>query len=185
MIDLEQFKKDAIRTESRIEAVHTTKLNVVAALNAVVAATEILDQVKKNVFYGKPVKTGAREQALKKLHESSHQLSTMTDLDEKVEHIDVNARIFHHIIGIITESGELAETLLKIINEQQTDHVNLREECGDLNWYVAGLLDELDANFEQVLHKVIEKLRTRYPDKFDSDKAINRDIDEERRLLEK
>lgn len=39
-------------------------------------------------------------------------------------------------------------------------------------------------NFERSLQINIEKLYARYPDKFDSEKALNRDLDKEQQILE-
>jgi NTP pyrophosphatase (non-canonical NTP hydrolase) len=39
-------------------------------------------------------------------------------------------------------------------------------------------------DLEEYMQKVIDKLRKRYPEKFDADKAINRDVDAERKILE-
>lgn len=154
----------------------------------------------------------------------------------------VNTRITHAVVGIMTEAVEYM---------QHTDHVNAREEIGDLLWYVAILADELHADLEtwleiavekesQIIWKgrgtltvkannildnykkrefygkgkpyteyitellavlvqlcsqhettieaemqrVIAKLRTRYPEKFDAHLADNRDLDAERKTLE-
>lgn len=43
----------------------------------------------------------------------------------------------------------------------------------------------LGLDFEQLLTNNINKLRVRFPDKFDADRAINRDLDAERNELEK
>lgn len=187
MIELKQFQQDAMRTESTIETVKTTKHNVVAALLATIAAAELLDHIKKHVFYGKPVNPLNREKALEQMHTALHALTNLTDIDDDVEDLEVNPRIFHHIIGIITEAGELAENLLGQITNpyEPIDGTNIAEECGDTNWYIACLLDELGVGFEDTLHKIISKLKARYPDKFDSNRAINRDIDNERAILEK
>jgi len=42
----------------------------------------------------------------------------------------------------------------------------------------------MDFNMDRARQKVIDKLRLRYPDKFDEDRAINRDIEGERKILE-
>lgn len=43
---------------------------------------------------------------------------------------------------------------------------------------------EEDFDYLHSLQKNIEKLKARFPDKFDADKAINRDTDNERQILE-
>lgn len=44
--------------------------------------------------------------------------------------------------------------------------------------------DEFNIDMNEARQKVINKLKLRYPDRFDCDKAINRDTDAERKILE-
>jgi len=170
-------------------------------------------------------------------------------------HEKLNDRLLHAAIGMQTELGEMFEALfLKTRDGSELDIVNLREELGDVMWYLAIACDNIDfydLEFEQYwnpkfedfhdyiyeindltinvldsvkksvfykkpydmelfisritqifqlsghlsgllewdLHKLceinIEKLRARYPEKFSSESAINRDLDTEREILEK
>jgi NTP pyrophosphatase (non-canonical NTP hydrolase) len=45
--------------------------------------------------------------------------------------------------------------------------------------------NEYNLNLHLILQNNIDKLRVRFPDKFDTEKAINRNLDEERKELEK
>ena len=65
------------------------------------------------------------------------------------------------------------------------DVVNVKEEAGDILWYLAILFDELDTTFEEEMDRVINKLRTRFPEKFTESDAFNRDLEQERNVLEK
>jgi len=98
---------------------------------------------------------------------------------------DVSARIEHAVLGIASESGELVDAIKKSkIYNKQLDKVNLVEEMGDMMWYLALLCDDLGVSFEQVWEKNINKLKIRYPEKYSHDKALKRDLDSERALLE-
>ena len=55
---------------------------------------------------------------------------------------------------------------------------------GDLFWYLAILADELGFDFEAAMKKNNEKLEARYGKSFSSEKAISRDLDKERDILE-
>lgn len=44
--------------------------------------------------------------------------------------------------------------------------------------------NQYDANIDSILEKNIDKLRARYGDKFSSERAINRDLDVEKKILE-
>lgn len=97
------------------------------------------------------------------------------------------ARLEHAGHGIVTEVGELMDALKRhVYYGVPLDMVNLKEEAGDLMWYIAILLDELSQRFgiTDVLAANIEKLKQRYPNKFSEEDAVNRDVEKERALLE-
>ena len=95
--------------------------------------------------------------------------------------------IVHGIIGIGTESGELLDQLKKsIFYGRELDLVNLKEELGDLLWYVALLCHALNCTFEELQTKNIEKLHARYKEKkFSETECENRNLENERGVLEK
>lgn len=196
---LQNFIKDATRTESKIEQVVINKQFLASAITLTICANIFLDQIKKNTFYKKPYNANnllsvARnaELALAALNNyaidtaQQHESIRCTPIESKQEKLTVDPRIFHAIIGIATESSELLETLYyTIYNEKPIDAINLIEECGDIDWYKAILMDAVDGDWDKSLEAVIAKLRTRYPEKFTSENAINRDLNTERTVLEK
>lgn len=96
------------------------------------------------------------------------------------------ARLIHAQMGMQTEVAEFADALKKsLFYGKPLDIVNLKEELGDLMWYMAIAMDELDTNFTEEGDRVINKLKTRYPDKFTVDKAENRNLELERAILER
>lgn len=95
-----------------------------------------------------------------------------------------NERILHAAIGCVTESAEMIDAIKKsMFYGKQLDVTNIKEEAGDLLYYLAILFDELDTTFEAEMDRVIKKLIVRYPDKFCSDRAYSRDLDKEREVL--
>jgi NTP pyrophosphatase (non-canonical NTP hydrolase) len=105
-------------------------------------------------------------------------------MDERLAD-DGMKRLLHAGIGLSTESGEFIDALKKhIFYGKELDRVNLTEEIGDLFWYLAIASDELNIDFESVMSKNIEKLNARYGEKFTADKAENRDLNNERTILE-
>lgn len=96
-----------------------------------------------------------------------------------------NQRILHAAIGCVTESGEMLDALKKsIFYGKPLDVVNVKEEAGDLLWYLAILFDEIGTDFETEMTRVINKLQTRFPEKFTEDNAFSRDLGTERKVLE-
>jgi hypothetical protein len=67
----------------------------------------------------------------------------------------------------------------------EIDWKHVREELGDSQWYQALLIDVSDTSFEEVQKLNIDKLRVRYPDKFDPEQALNRNLEAERKVLGK
>lgn len=184
MSKLKQYVTDAIRTESRIEAVEINKPTLIAVLNAYVACGNLLDDLKKHIFYKKPI--DPHKWANQKNIINAQLGDIMSNIDGlKTEVMPFDPRLFHAIVGIATESTELVEAILTAIdNSGDIDHVNVKEELGDLNWYQAIAVDASDADWDAILTTNIEKLRKRYPEKFTSENAINRDLVAERKILE-
>lgn len=105
-------------------------------------------------------------------------------MQERFSHED-NMRLMHAAIGISTEAGELLDAMKKhIYYGKELDKVNLKEEMGDLFWYMAIMADVLDIPFETIMQNNLDKLKARYGDKFSAEKAINRDLSVEREILE-
>lgn len=76
-------------------------------------------------------------------------------------------RLLHAAIGLSTEAGELIDALKKsIFYGRDLDLQNLREEMGDIMWYMAILSDALNYPLEQCQEDNINKLKKRYPDGF-------------------
>lgn len=95
-------------------------------------------------------------------------------------------RLLHAGIGISTEAGEFLDALKKhIFYGKDLDKVNLAEEMGDLFWYMAIVADELGFEFEEVMTRNIQKLKARYGEKFTEEAAEKRDLDRERKILDK
>lgn len=90
----------------------------------------------------------------------------------------------HMAMGISTEASEILDVYKKnLAYGKPLDVVNIGEEIGDLMWYTANLVNILGLDMESILDVNIKKLVSRYPDKFDRDKAIHRDLKSERDIL--
>lgn len=104
---------------------------------------------------------------------------------ESPNYYPVNHRIEHAVDGCVTEAGEMQDALKKAkYYGKELDITNLKEEAGDLLWYLALLFDEIGTDFETEMARVINKLKTRFPNKFTQFDALNRDLVAEREVLE-
>lgn len=93
--------------------------------------------------------------------------------------------IYHACIGLATEGGELLDIVKKaMFYGKAIDHRNLFEEMGDILWYVAIYCKATGKTFEQVMAANINKLSTRYPNKFTQHSALVRDVQAEMAALE-
>lgn len=107
------------------------------------------------------------------------------DFPSRFESKELNAQLLHGVIGICTESGELIDQLKKcLIYKKQLDEVNILEECGDLLWYISIALDSCGYTMEDAMKKNLSKLLVRFPDKYQDENALNRNLNKERCVLE-
>jgi NTP pyrophosphatase (non-canonical NTP hydrolase) len=104
---------------------------------------------------------------------------------ESPNYFPQDPRILHASFGLITESAELLDAIKRAsFYGKELDLTNVKEEAGDILWYLAILFDAVGTDFETEQKRVIAKLRARFPDKFTEDKAFNRDLAAEREVLE-
>ena len=74
--------------------------------------------------------------------------------------------IFHLLLGLVGEAGEIAEKSKKIVRDQKGDFAkldldDLKKELGDVLWYVAVLADYFDIPLEEIGKYNIDKLASR------------------------
>lgn len=94
-------------------------------------------------------------------------------------------RLLHAATGMVTESAEFLDAIKKyVFYGKDLDEVNLIEEIGDKLWYIAIALDELGVDIETVRIVNIRKLKKRYSSKFKETEAVDRNLDEEREVVE-
>ena len=99
---------------------------------------------------------------------------------------DLEMDNIHMVLGMLTETGELADVFKKnLAYHKNIDWINVQEEIGDTMWYIANFCNINGFSLEDILSNNIEKLRTRYPNKFTEYDANNRNLDAERSVLEK
>ena len=71
--------------------------------------------------------------------------------------------VLHMAIGISGESGELLDAVKKhVIYQKPLDVENVKEELGDLLFYISNLMQSVGLSFAEVLQHNIDKLSVRY-----------------------
>lgn len=89
---------------------------------------------------------------------------------------DRNVDLIHACFGITGEAGELLDPVKKaMFYGKPLDIQNIREEAGDLLWYIAGpLCRALGCTLEDLARENVAKLRARYPEKYTDEAAVAR-----------
>lgn len=93
-------------------------------------------------------------------------------------------RLVHGLLGVVTESAEIAEHLTSYLGDGTVDPAGIGEEFSDVDWYKAVTFNRLNLSEEQCRTNVINKLKVRFPDKYSDEHAANRNLDSERQQLE-
>jgi NTP pyrophosphatase (non-canonical NTP hydrolase) len=76
-------------------------------------------------------------------------------------------KMAHALEGLISEVGEIADTIKKYKRYGKAlDIDNLKEEIGDVDYYLSMLADSIRASRELCAVDNVEKLKRRYPDQF-------------------
>ena len=112
------------------------------------------DDLKRDIFYG---------------------LGTPQPADKMMPPMSTDeAYMYHALLGIISELGELYDSVL------MRDKINTIEELGDLEWYLALARKAVSITQDEVQEANIKKLMERFPEKFNEKDVVNRDLDAER-----
>lgn len=97
-------------------------------------------------------------------------------------------RLTHAADGLATEVGEFTDVIKRTLfygkPMGQAEITNMKEELGDIMWYIALAANTLGFTMEEIMAANIRKLNRRFPDKFTEDQALVRDLDAEYRALE-
>lgn len=129
---------------------------------------EHLDRFKSLLFYRKDKPPRDEQQFLDALGVAEDQEFSFQNV--------TNPQLVHAILGLCTESAELAEDLIKVMAGIPLDEVrpNLRRESGDVDWFQELLATATGDPVEQNRVENIERLAKRFPEKFNEADAVAR-----------
>ncbi len=167
-------------------------LTLIQTLEQTKNQLNLVDQLKKQLFYGRESKYVERVRETTNLEflDSNDTMKPYLEAVERFKEDPKLIRLLHGVVGIASETEELIEALLSGINGGELDRTNWMEEDGDVRWYLNILADVFGYTTDQVQKMNVEKLELRYKDKttkesqFNEDGAVTRDLDSEREVLE-
>lgn len=195
-MNFEEYLHQSERTEKKFEdgmsPNQETMVGAVAVLRIVEGFGMVTGQFKKQLIYGediektKPKILGLVERIEKHVdaletfeQESSKGNSQVQSLDQG------QAETFHALLGMVSEVAEIIELIMPYIeNNEVVDTLSFAEEIGDLYWYLAQFQRQFNLDEGTIRQKNIDKLRQRFPDRFDDELALNRDTEKEREVLD-
>ena len=85
--------------------------------------------------------------------------------------------LFNGVLGMAGEAGECADLLKKHYYQDGRLFVDdLKDELGDVLWYVVEAVTAMGWTLEEVAQHNVEKLKRRYPEGFDADRSLHREV---------
>ena len=84
----------------------------------------------------------------------------------------------HALCGMMSELGEVMSLYQHIYQGEMLDYDKLKDELGDMLWFVCELLTVNNIRLSEVMWRNVEKLKERYPDGFDAERSVRRHDDE-------
>lgn len=83
--------------------------------------------------------------------------------------------IFNACLGLSGEVGEFNDMIKKwVFHEKELDMEHAKKEAGDILWYVVMLCESFGWNMDEIMQMNVDKLKARYPEGFDVERANNR-----------
>lgn len=87
--------------------------------------------------------------------------------------------ILNGVMGLNGEAGECIDIVKKWHYQgHELDTKKLKDELGDVLWYVAITAAGIGAELNDIMQHNIDKLRKRYPEGFDAERSIHREDNE-------
>ena len=86
-------------------------------------------------------------------------------------------KMVNGLLGLNGEAGEAIDILKKYWYQgHDLDEDKLLDEASDILWYLAELCTGLGISMDELARYNVGKLYKRYPEGFDSDKSVNREV---------
>lgn len=81
------------------------------------------------------------------------------------------------VMGLCGEAGECIDVVKKYLYQgHKLDKLKLKDELWDVLWYVAITCQALGITLDDVMEHNVKKLLLRYPDGFEAERSIHREV---------
>lgn len=130
-------------------------------------------RLKSELFYGKKKGCGFDNDGkiIDKIYIDS--LDNNTEIKQRIANL--NPKILHAILGLVSEAGEFTAHVLDHIATGATlDPEHLIKELGDSSWFVVEGAVGVGTTLQNVAETNIDKLLKRFPGKFTPEDAVAR-----------
>ena len=143
----------------------------------------LADAMKRTLFYADP---SIEERVNEANTRISNLLNTLDETNVILTPEEIN--LFHGVLGLASEAAEILEELIQAkVENREVNKINgkgsIKEEAGDVMWYLAVILRFAGITFEEAGESNISKLKKRYPNQFNTTDAVNRNLEEEGKAL--
>ena len=191
ILNWNKYQAAAQRTARRVGEVRGDLGATLATIEVLVAAGDLADLLKKQVFYRRETTVEQYLSAIEDIRVALSLLESSVEVSLNSEDIlPLHEKLFHGTLGAFGEEAEMLEALLSSAHDDEKglDRANVIEEAGDSLWYqaekLAGVEEVTGSPPAAVAAINIAKLKARYPDRFSEGRALDRDLVKERRALE-
>jgi len=95
-----------------------------------------------------------------------YQVQAISTLTADHAYGDISAELMAQVLGLVGESGEVAEKVKKLIRDQNGElsnetKIELLKELGDILWYVNAVAHLLGSNIGEVAENNLQKVLSR------------------------
>lgn len=189
-MDITNYQKETQKTAKvfhprRLSLEHTTQIE--AILNVSKANTFMAGPIKKNIFHKHELFIDARN-----IQEMMLFKGKITDMPvyksaTALELTPEDQIVLEGVVGMIDESGEVAEVISKYLRKEITlaqMKKGVSDELGDVLWYIARTAEGVGVNLNTIAEANLAKLAKRYPEGFTSEDSKDPDKAQEGKIQE-